>query len=1580
MTESTELNFHPVNNIIEESGVTAKANQEPRPYQDSIFRKALKENVIAFLETGTGKTLIACLLAKEFAKPLDNINASVYEQLASQRRCGLITQDNLIESLPILNKKVVFLVPKTPLVKQQAIQLRNNAELVVKEYQGNIEHFQTKDIEDAALWHREWSQAQALVMTPQILLNLLKVRFICMSNISLLIFDEAHHANGDHTYVHIMRDYYKTANEQPRIFGMTASPLNSKSNSEIKVNQNILELQDTLMSKIVTVDPELIDQYVPRCNTILMFYQRQHFMYNLSDISHFMRNPSTITNIKDSVVYDYMYYRYLINSHHPKKDSIIRDGDYIKEELGVYLASKWFYTHHNTNWSKKDDSLFPIQGATPLNKSDPILHFSNKLNTLVVNLNTLYNTSSVRSLIFTDRKCIVFILSAFLVELAKSDIIPLSCIPWYLEAGLSESNKSRCISNFNNGSINLLITTSVAEEGLDISACSVVHMLSCPKSSKSLIQTRGRARHLKSDYILFIEQGDAKELRELANRTAEEYYQSGMIRNIKYCKNDVEYTKYYNNSISISDVEDPVFKVNHAICNQYDALSKLVLYARKQTTNSDPFTFTLILVPGRMSMKRMQKYLFIRKIQATRIRENAPAEYPVDLQIPPTWQVDKINRDDTLDNAYIECEDEHGHLYQPFQEYRPPTCSDTVVNYMYAYQLTCNFKSHLNNEFIVGPPRHKLKEAKQACSLMAIKRLYNTGGFDQLLLPIGSLQNGNDKLHKLLNSEKFKQQPSLPSIQQPIITVGVDYGVDEDGLVMNHDTCREYKRMTSLAFRARPIPTDCIITLYPIAVTLAKEANYLNDGGKHSFCFLSHQSFKTCLPDSVIWLNLQTPCRVGYTTLPPLHLTANEFKEIEQFQSHYYKTCGRLLHHMDLIKRQLLIKQNTYKMTQDMIQQINQLNFMNEVDCWVLPLIATTTPLLSSHPDNIPFQCKDMQRLQNYQIDYITSPLPCVDWKIDYQMMQQLNDSYIPAADVVPMDALLDLPITSMNRSYFVESIHTNKSIHDVMLNSKYTFYAYYKSKHNIILQEGGAFVKTKNSYTLSSHEHYHPHGTPNATSSHTDAIYLPLQVCYILPMSKAWLKLANIIPSIFYKLEHITRAIDITNELHINIDNANQLNRLVQAMIHPESLEIMNYERLEFLGDSFLKYAVGLDLFLSNPTWNEGQLSIKRDSLIRNSFLCEIAKQHLLPNRVYMKHMDPQLFCIKEIHCELMTKCHDVDIKINSSYERFDGIRMMSNKNVADLVESIIGAVYCINGEKGAFQVLIELGICSDTVLSHCAIPKSICTTSTPMINHSIHYTFQQPLLLQQSQCINTLEFDRLEYLGDGVLDFCCALYSYINYPMDLPGKLTQFKQSLVQNVAFSATCFKLRLFTSIKLNNQQQYKDFFDALQQIESWDIQAFNKTTSLFNGYKVLGDVFESYCGALYMDNNRDIQGLWDVMGSHITEILIDESRSNISQEMLLQQYLLQVGISFKQCRVYPELLNGIYKCTVYIDNKVMGVGMDGDLDKATIVASWDVLGKVADGKTMYAFKMQSTRESVKKKIFDEACMSYLAYMP
>jgi len=64
-------------------------------------------------------------------------------------------------------------------------------------------------------------------------------------------------------------------------------------------------------------------------------------------------------------------------------------------------------------------------------------------------------------------------------------------------------NQEDTLDDFRTGKKNIILSTSVLEEGIDISSCHLVICFERPKNLKSFIQRRGRARKQKSKYLIF---------------------------------------------------------------------------------------------------------------------------------------------------------------------------------------------------------------------------------------------------------------------------------------------------------------------------------------------------------------------------------------------------------------------------------------------------------------------------------------------------------------------------------------------------------------------------------------------------------------------------------------------------------------------------------------------------------------------------------------------------------------------------------------------------------------------------------------------------------------------------------------------------------------------------------------------------------------------------------------------------------------------------------------------------------------------------------------------------------------------
>jgi endoribonuclease Dicer len=188
------------------SSNSAAGKINPRAYQLELLEESLRGNIIIALETGSGKTHIAILRMKAE-----------------------------VEREPV--KVCWFITPTVMLCDQQKHAIATCLPVPVAKVNGQLQPDQWKD---RKMWRSVISSHRIVVSTPQVLLDALRHGYISLaSDISLLIFDEAHHAVDDHPYNRIMVEFYHTLPrvsipseklKRPSILGLTASPITGGKN------------------------------------------------------------------------------------------------------------------------------------------------------------------------------------------------------------------------------------------------------------------------------------------------------------------------------------------------------------------------------------------------------------------------------------------------------------------------------------------------------------------------------------------------------------------------------------------------------------------------------------------------------------------------------------------------------------------------------------------------------------------------------------------------------------------------------------------------------------------------------------------------------------------------------------------------------------------------------------------------------------------------------------------------------------------------------------------------------------------------------------------------------------------------------------------------------------------------------------------------------------------------------------------------------------------------------------------------------------------------------------------------------
>jgi len=159
---------------------------EDRRYQRRLADAALEGHTLVCLPTGLGKTTVSLLVTAE--------------RLAGE----------------VINK-ALLLAPTKPLVTQHAEFYR--AALDVPDDEIVVYTGETRPDDRADLWQG----ARVVVATPEVVENDLVGSRIDMADVVHCTFDECHRATGDYAYTYIAERYHQQARD-PLVTGMSASP------------------------------------------------------------------------------------------------------------------------------------------------------------------------------------------------------------------------------------------------------------------------------------------------------------------------------------------------------------------------------------------------------------------------------------------------------------------------------------------------------------------------------------------------------------------------------------------------------------------------------------------------------------------------------------------------------------------------------------------------------------------------------------------------------------------------------------------------------------------------------------------------------------------------------------------------------------------------------------------------------------------------------------------------------------------------------------------------------------------------------------------------------------------------------------------------------------------------------------------------------------------------------------------------------------------------------------------------------------------------------------------------------------
>ena len=467
-----------------------KDSIESRLYQQVLAGDVLKKgNTMVVAPTALGKTIVAILVAADRLQK-------------------------------VKNSKVLVLAPSKPLAIQHEDSFKEFLTLPCSSITGAVKTDERV---------KRWEESRIISATPQTVeSDLLNGRYD-LSDVSLIVFDECHHGVGSYSYVYLASRYVQESNYN-LILGLTASPGSDKA--------KIKEVCENLYIQNIVVKTEEDSDVRPYFNPVEIDWIRVKMSSELEKIKKYidkalkvrlkaLKNMGIIRTVSVGKV-DILKARGRIQgeiarSVNPDKDLFqaisilsavinIQHSQELIETQGIQTFNKYIsrLRKKKTKAAKSlmwDDNFGrAVKMAREAEKhgwEHPKLR--EVTNILKKELGTDDGQTKLQSTRFKDKdekssKIIIFTQYRDTLEMIhqKLEKEGIKSAKFFGQAnkdgekGLTQKEQKAIIKSFRMGEYDVLISTSVAEEGIDIPAVDLVILYEPVPSEVRMIQRRGR--------------------------------------------------------------------------------------------------------------------------------------------------------------------------------------------------------------------------------------------------------------------------------------------------------------------------------------------------------------------------------------------------------------------------------------------------------------------------------------------------------------------------------------------------------------------------------------------------------------------------------------------------------------------------------------------------------------------------------------------------------------------------------------------------------------------------------------------------------------------------------------------------------------------------------------------------------------------------------------------------------------------------------------------------------------------------------------------------------------------------------
>lgn len=472
---------------------------EARLYQQVLAADVLKKgNTMIVAPTALGKTIVATLVA---ADRLEKVK----------------------------NSKILVLAPSKPLAIQHESTFKEFLTVPCSSITGAVKTDERV---------KRWEESQIICATPQTVeSDLLKGRY-SLKDVSLVVFDECHHGVGSYSYVYLASRYVKESKFN-LILGLTASPGSDK--------EKIKEVCDNLYIQSIVVKTEEDNDVRPYFNPVAIDWVRVKMSSELEKIkTHVdkalkirlkgLKNMGVIRTVSVNKL-DILKARGRVQSAiarsvNPKKECFqaisilsavinIQHSQELIETQGVVTFNKYVarLRKKKTKAAKSliqdpnfGKAIYLAREAEKHGLEHPKLKKVTDIIKKELGQNGQTKLQSDRYVKDADQKSskiMVFTQYRDSLEMIhqKLEKEGIKSAKFFGQAsrdgekGLTQKEQKEIIKAFKIGEYDVLLSTSVAEEGIDIPAVDLVILYEPVPSEVRMIQRRGRTGRKRSGRV-----------------------------------------------------------------------------------------------------------------------------------------------------------------------------------------------------------------------------------------------------------------------------------------------------------------------------------------------------------------------------------------------------------------------------------------------------------------------------------------------------------------------------------------------------------------------------------------------------------------------------------------------------------------------------------------------------------------------------------------------------------------------------------------------------------------------------------------------------------------------------------------------------------------------------------------------------------------------------------------------------------------------------------------------------------------------------------------------------------------------